>query len=62
VIGVAPFNGALLRADAGYNFRDGLSLHAIYAHYQASDDFGLLYGFGKNDRLDFSFNWALGTP
>jgi hypothetical protein len=62
VIGVAPFNGALLRADAGYNFRDGLALHAIYAHYQASDDFGLLYGFGKNDRLDLSFSWALGTP
>ncbi|HEX5657909.1 MAG TPA: hypothetical protein VFX59_11975 [Polyangiales bacterium] len=62
VIGVAPFNGAIVRGDVGYKFRDGVSLHLIYAHYQDSDDFGLLYGFGKNDRLDASFLYAFGAP
>jgi hypothetical protein len=62
LIGVSPFNSALLRADVGYNFTDGVALHLIYAHYQASENFGLLYGFGKNDRLDASFLYAFGTP
>jgi hypothetical protein len=62
LIGVSPYNTSLVRADVGYNFRDGLSLHLIYAHYEPGSDFGLMYGFGKNDRLDASFLWAFGAP
>jgi hypothetical protein len=58
LIGVHPFNGALVLLSGTYRVRDNVSLTLDYVHYQASDRFGPLYGFGRNDRLDLSFLWS----
>lgn len=58
VVGVHPFNGALLSGSVGYVPRDGLVLKLEAAHYQATSHFGNFYGLEKNDRLDLTLAWS----
>jgi hypothetical protein len=59
VVGVRPFNGALLQLVLGYLIREGLWGRVEYVHYQATDNFGMFYGFERNDRLDFTLTLSL---
>jgi len=59
VVGVRPFTGALLQLVAGYLIRDGFWGRVEYVHYQATDHFGMFYGFERNDRLDFTLTWSV---
>jgi len=58
IIGVAPVNGALVRAELTYLAADALRLSLGYVHYySASAAFGPFYGLGRDNRVYCALRW-----
>lgn len=56
-VGVAPLNGAVMRAEVGYLFNDAVRVDLGYVHYVATSRFGPFYGFEDDDRVYVNLKW-----
>jgi hypothetical protein len=62
LIGLTQFNAAGVRGEFEYALRDALKVSLGYVTYQPSDDFGLFYGFSRNDRIYCNWRWDFSGP